>query len=591
MSFPSTAVVSQLQQAMQAHSSGQFDVARYLYQAVLAQSPANFDALHHLGMVETQAGNLPAAITLLERAAKAEPRVPDVHNNLAYALQRIGRPQDALASYERALTIRPDDLDVLNNLGMLLRTLGRPEDSLHVFDRALDAGKRFIDILTNRGNTLLSLGRPQEALTSFDEALRLAPGHPVVLNNRSIALHELTRYEEAVADSTAALSARADYADAALNRGNSLRALGRRDEARADYRRALALRPDDLQAHQNLAALSIAAVDDGLDTQAVLADSHASLQATLRAEFPRAATTSGGFGPEGMGISRFRLRHDLGQARHLQSEDVPVLGLKDFLKAAQDVLDRTQQQPDLSKLALTAREQIALAPYLGAVHVHPMPQPRHCLNPDQDWARIERDYFSHTPELLYIDDFLAPQALAAFQQFNLRSKVWLEEYGNQYLGAFGNKGFASPLHLQLARELRERMPRVFREYPLNQMWGFKYDATLAKGINVHADFADVNLNFWTTPDEYNLSPESGGLKVFDVPAPAEWSFKQYNTAAADIHAFLASHGARFVRIPYRCNRAVLFNSALFHETDELHFADAYEARRVNMTYLFGRQLA
>ncbi len=591
MSSPSTAVVSQLQQAMQAHSSGQFDVARYLYQAVLAQAPANFDALHHLGMVETQTGNLPAAITLLERAAKAEPRVPDVHNNLAYAFQRIGRPQDALASYERALTIRPDDIDVLNNLGMLLRTLGRPEDSLRVFDRALDAGKRFIDILSNRGNTLLSLGRPQEALASFDEALRLAPGHPVVLNNRSIALHELTRYEEAVADSTAALAARAHYADAALNRGNALRALGRRDEARADYRQVLSWRPDDLKARQNLAALSIAAVDDGLDTQAVLEDSRASLQATLRAEFPRTAAPSGGFGPEGVGISRFRLRHDVGQALHLQDHGVPVAGIKDFLKAAGDVLDRTRDQPDLAKLALTAREQLALAPYLGAVHVHPMPTLPHCLNPDQDWARIERDYFAHTPELLHIDDFLTPEALAAFQQFNLRSRVWLDEYTNQYLGAFGNKGFASPLHLQLARELRQRMPRVFRDYPLNQMWGFKYDATLEKGINVHADFADVNLNFWTTPDEYNLDPAHGGLKVYDVPAPTDWSFQQYNAAAADIHAFLASHGSKFVRVPYRCNRAVLFNSALFHETDELHFADAYEGRRVNMTYLFGRQLA
>jgi hypothetical protein len=46
-----------------------------------------------------------------------------------------------------------------------------------------------------------------------------------------------------------------------------------------------------------------------------------------------------------------------------------------------------------------------------------------------------------------------------------------------------------------------------------------------------------------------------------------------------------------VNIPYRGNRAVLFNSALFHETDAINFKEGYENRRVNMTYLFGSQLA
>ena len=578
----------QLQQAMQAHSSGRLDVARHLYQAVLAHAPRHFDALHHLGMVETQTGNLPGAVQLFEQAAQVDPRTPDVHNNLAYALQRMGKPQEALTSYERALRIRPDDLDVLNNLGQLLRSLNRHEDSLRVYDQALAVGKRFIDILSNRGNTLLALGRPTDALQSFDEALRLSPANPTVLNNRSIALAELMRYDEAVQDASAAIAARPDYADAWLNRGNAYRSLGHSALARADYEKASALRPTDARAQQNLAALMISSAEEA---PAILASSRRSLDATLDAEFRQPLRTGTGFGPEGTGISRFRLRHDMGQARWLLQEGVALPALKPFLSAASDILARTAQQPDLSKLALTAQEQAAIAPYLGTLHVHEMPKLAHVLNPEHDWARIEREYFSHSPELLYIDDFLTPQALQAFYDFNLQSRVWLEEYTNQYLGAFGSKGFASPLHLQLARELRAAMPGVFKEHLLNQLWGFKYDATLDRGINVHADFAAVNLNFWITPDRYNLDPAKGGLKVYDIPAPTDWSFQQYNTAAADIHAHLASHGARAERIAYRCNRAVLFNSALFHETDELRFADEYAGRRVNMTYLFGRQLA
>ena len=43
-------------------------------------------------------------------------------------------------------------------------------------------------------------------------------------------------------------------------------------------------------------------------------------------------------------------------------------------------------------------------------------------------------------------------------------------------------------------------------------------------------------------------------------------------------------------MPHRSNRAVLFNSTLFHETDTIRFKEGYENRRVNVTYLFGRGL-
>ena len=48
--------------------------------------------------------------------------------------------------------------------------------------------------------------------------------------------------------------------------------------------------------------------------------------------------------------------------------------------------------------------------------------------------------------------------------------------------------------------------------------------------------------------------------------------------------------AKCETIPYKFNRAVLFNSAYFHETDKINFKNKYEARRINITYLFGNRL-
>jgi hypothetical protein len=168
--------------------------------------------------------------------------------------------------------------------------------------------------------------------------------------------------------------------------------------------------------------------------------------------------------------------------------------------------------------------------------------------------------------------------------------VWSREYRNQYLGAFAADGFVSPLHVQIARELRQRLPRIFSDHPLEQLWGFKYSPQMESGINVHADFARVNLNFWITPDEANLDPESGGLVVYDVPSPPSWSFEQYNHDEQRIYDFLKQHNAQSVRVTHRCNRAVLFNSTLFHETDKIRFRDGYANRRINITYLFGKGL-
>ena len=88
-----------------------------------------------------------------------------------------------------------------------------------------------------------------------------------------------------------------------------------------------------------------------------------------------------------------------------------------------------------------------------------------------------------------------------------------------YFFSLGN-GFFTPLLAQISEELRGLMPNVFGDHRLNQAWGYKYN-THPQGIKEHADFAAVNTNFWITPDEANEDPDSGGLVVWDKPAPMD----------------------------------------------------------------------
>jgi hypothetical protein len=187
-----------------------------------------------------------------------------------------------------------------------------------------------------------------------------------------------------------------------------------------------------------------------------------------------------------------------------------------------------------------------------------------------------------------IDDLLTRQALEKLRRFCLDSTVWRQVYDGGYLGAFPEHGFAPPLLAQIAEELRAVYPAIIEDYPLLHFWAFKYDSSL-HGIKKHADFAAVNVNFWITPDEANLDPDHGGLVVWDAAAPLDWNFAKYNAAEDDITSFLTAQNSKPVTVPYRANRAVIFDSDLFHETDAISFKPGYENRRINVTLLFGRR--
>ena len=78
--------------------------------------------------------------------------------------------------------------------------------------------------------------------------------------------------------------------------------------------------------------------------------------------------------------------------------------------------------------------------------------------------------------------------------------------------------------------------------------------------------------------------------VYDTPPPEDWSFEKANADSETIQSYLQLKQAKRVRVPYKMNRCVLFDSTYFHTTDEIHFKAGYENRRINCTLLFGKGL-
>jgi hypothetical protein len=263
--------------------------------------------------------------------------------------------------------------------------------------------------------------------------------------------------------------------------------------------------------------------------------------------------------------------------------------LRSVVARYEDLLDTLRPLGGDARVPLVGVAEDAIGHvYNRLVHVRSTPRVRRALSTGWDGARIEADYASSRPNVVVVDDFLSPDALESLRRFCLESTVWsTNRYDHGRLGSFFRDGFNCPLLLQIAEELRDALPQVIgARHPMTQLWGYKY-ATTQPRLPPHADFAAVNVNFWITPDEANLDPESGGLDVWDVDAPKDWDFATYNRNGAKIRELLASRNAEPMHIPYRCNRAVIFDSDLFHTTQAIRFREGYENRRINVTVLYG----
>ncbi len=207
------------------------------------------------------------------------------------------------------------------------------------------------------------------------------------------------------------------------------------------------------------------------------------------------------------------------------------------------------------------------------------------VNTSNDVERLELEYLNSSPEVLVIDNFLAKDCLVEMQKYCRNANIFKYPYESGYLGAFLTRGLSNKFILKLSEDIRLTYSKIFTDTKLVQAWIYKYDSN-KKGINIHADPAKINVNFWVTPNKGNLDPTRGGLKVWNKVPPDDWGFKKYNSNVAKMREFLSDNKSTEQTIPYKENRAVIFNSKLFHSTDDFTFDNNYENRRVNITFLY-----
>ncbi len=309
-----------IQDAISAHRAGRFDEAKRGYEAVLATTPDDPDALHLLGALQHQRGDSAAGAGLIARAITLNQYVATFHCNLADALRALGRLDEAEVAARRAIELRPDYPEASHNLGIILLRARRPADALVTLDASLAQNPDYAPMLAARADALRELGRVREAIATYRRAIvldasiasahanlglllvqfgewesglehcrtavALRPSDPVCRANLGLLLLEYGKIDDAMDAIATALESNRESVSLADAAGRAWTELGDYRQARSWFERALRLDPAADQVRCHLALMHVEAGDpegaatilDGVLTGAPdCADAHALL--------------------------------------------------------------------------------------------------------------------------------------------------------------------------------------------------------------------------------------------------------------------------------------------------------------------------
>ena len=501
------------------------------------QDPPPYAAMLRQAVQAHRMGRLAEAELLYRQILADNPRQPDVHHNLGAVLARHGRLTEALPHLKAGAEGRPEESKYWSACIQVMQALGAREELAELYRKLTVLQPGLAAAHYNLANALTELGRLEEAADSYRTALKLNPGLAPAHNNLGNVAKLQGNLGDAEASYRAAIAADPNFAEAHFNLGNVMEQRGLLDAAEACYRKVLALAPDHSEVQRHLGAV--------LMEQGRTADGLEAFLCYAQAKYGPGAR------PNPSPTSPHKSKHDAEQRAWLGNENI-----------------------SLERFRLEGGARLAG----GAI------------NHGNDASTIEMAWRQNKPQIVVIDNLLTPEALAALRRLCHGSTFWRSSFPNGYLGAVPQDGFAAPLLAQISEELAATYSGIFAGHPLLQLWAFKYDSSL-KGINLHADFAAVNVNFWITSDSANRDPDHGGLVIWDKAAPLDWDFAKYNNDETAMRNFLHDAGAQAITVPYRANRAVIFDSDLFHETDRIQFQEGYENRRINVTFLYGWRAA
>jgi tetratricopeptide (TPR) repeat protein len=234
------------------------------YEHMLLLSP-DYPALHNnLALALDKLGKTDEAIGHYRKSLEIEDNSYEVHNNLGMALLEKGRIDEAIEHYQKAIRLtegrrlrrnsQPGFAEAHYNLANMLGKLGHSDQAVEHYKKALVIKPDDIDALNNMGGELEKLGRTKEAVECYEEAIKIKPNDIIAHGKLALVLAGLDRIDEAIKQIRIVLAMSPRDAEMHRNLGILLERQGKATEAIKEYQQVLKIDPNDTKTHRLLEA-------------------------------------------------------------------------------------------------------------------------------------------------------------------------------------------------------------------------------------------------------------------------------------------------------------------------------------------------
>ena len=252
MVAPLASAIPNIQDAVALHQQGQIFQAEAIYRELIQCDPRNAEALHLLGVINSQNGHHQVAIDMIGMAIEIAPNVVSYHLNKGIVLQELKQFDAAVVSYDRAIALKADLVEAYYNRGISLQKLKQWNAAVASYDKTIELKPDNVEAHCHRGNALKELMQFESAVASYERAIALRPDYAEAFYNHGVLLQKLKQLDPAIASYNKSIELKPDLFEAYFNRGGVLQELKQWDAAVVSYNIAISLQPDYAQAYSNL---------------------------------------------------------------------------------------------------------------------------------------------------------------------------------------------------------------------------------------------------------------------------------------------------------------------------------------------------
>ena len=186
-------------------------------------------------------------------------------------------------------------------------------------------------------------------------------------------------------------------------------------------------------------------------------------------------------------------------------------------------------------------------------------------------------------EIVVIDNFFTDEFLSILKIRALYSKYFDDNYEEyRAINYYIDQDYITDT---ITKEFRHKLSVLPK---FRQAWSFVYNNE-STGVGMHADPSQFNVNVWVSSDESVKNKTCNGLFIYKIIPPSDWTRKEWN-ARVPAQKYIDSHHLEPIKIDYKSNRAIIFNGAYFHKSNNVSMKEGVHNKRVSYTMLFGTQL-